>query len=209
MLALLLFLLFLLGHPPTSHESPTAYPCINGRLMFVVDVSTDLTKESYQKQTDFLSYNVFTDEWTDLSRLTLVQYDQTAWDIPFDDEEVAGDVRLELRNADQLTYANLTRVFETIYRWKPQRSEETVHLLVFVSRIDQAAVDTSRPFVQSLQQKNYELTFVAVGGQLDAALFYQLSANLIQWDVERQNRSVDFVRQTFYNETYEQMQGFY
>ncbi|KAI6233115.1 Eukaryotic aspartyl protease [Aphelenchoides fujianensis] len=47
-----------------------------------------------------------------------------------------------------------------------------VHLLVFVSRIDQTTVDASRPFVRSLQQKNYALTFVAVGEQLDSALLY-------------------------------------
>ncbi|KAI6221941.1 hypothetical protein M3Y99_01520400 [Aphelenchoides fujianensis] len=195
MFVFLLFLLLSSVHPPTIDGAPTAFPCRNGRLMFVVDVSEELKATDIQKQVDFISNRVFTDEWTELERLTLVQYDQTAWDIPFVDDETAADVRREVRNVVQVSYANLTRLFESIDRWQKEAAAEVVHSIVFVSRIDQATVDAIRPFVQRLQQKNYELTFVAVGAQLDAALFLQLSPLLIQWDVERQDAPADWSSQ--------------
>ncbi|KAI6228733.1 hypothetical protein M3Y99_01193300 [Aphelenchoides fujianensis] len=186
------FLLLSSVHPLPTDGAPTAYPCRNGRLMFVVDVSEELKAADFKKQVDFLSNRVFTDEWTALERLTLVQYDQTAWDIPFVDDETAADVRREVRNVVKVSFANLTRLFESIDRWQKEAAAEVVHSIVFVSRIDQATVDAIRPFVQRLQQKNYELTFVAVGAQLDAALFLQLSPNLIQWDVKRQDTPADW-----------------
>ncbi|KAI6241923.1 hypothetical protein M3Y99_00295600 [Aphelenchoides fujianensis] len=139
------------------------------------------------KQLAFLSNQVFTDEWTNLERLVFVPYNQRAFEQTFTADNTAADVRQQLAELKQSRPSNLSTLFAVLDSWQQQPAESPVHLLVFVSRIDQAAVDASRPFVRSLQQKNYALTFVAVGGQLDAALFFELSSNLIRWDVERQN----------------------
>ncbi|KAI6234216.1 hypothetical protein M3Y99_00829300 [Aphelenchoides fujianensis] len=139
------------------------------------------------KQIAFLSSNVFTDEWTNLERVVLVPYNQRAFEQTFTADSTAADVRQQLAQSKQSRPSNLSTLFAVLDSWQQQPAESPVHLLVFVSRIDQAAVDASRPFVQSLQQKNYALTFVAVGGQLEPALFEELSPNLIPWDVERQN----------------------
>ncbi|KAI6241885.1 hypothetical protein M3Y99_00291100 [Aphelenchoides fujianensis] len=155
--------------------------------MVAIDVSTTLKEDHFNKEIDFLSYNVFTDEWTDLDRLTLVQYDEEVWLRPFAADETASDVRQQLRDTKRLTPANLTRALETIDRWQSKEAEEVVHLIVFVSKINKTLVHACLPFVQSLQLKNYELKIVAVGGLLNASLLLELSPNVIQWDVERQN----------------------
>ncbi|KAI6230669.1 hypothetical protein M3Y99_01037300 [Aphelenchoides fujianensis] len=132
------------------------------------------------KQINFLTHQVFTDEWTDLERLTLVQYNQRAFEQTFTADNRAADVRQLLGEAKQQQRpSNISTLFSVLDFWQQQPAESPVHLLVFVSRIDQATVDESRLFVQSLQRKHYALTFVAVGGQLDSSLFYQLSPNLI------------------------------
>ncbi|KAI6230295.1 hypothetical protein M3Y99_01076000 [Aphelenchoides fujianensis] len=148
-----------------------------------------------QKQIAFLSNQVFTDEWTNLERLVLVPYNQRAFEQTFTADNTAADVRQQLAQLTQSRPSNLSTLFAVLDSWQQQPAESPVHLLVFVSRIDQAAVDASRPSVRSLQQKNYALTFVAVGGQLDAALFLQLSPNLIQWDVNAQNVPAGWTQQ--------------
>ncbi|KAI6233477.1 hypothetical protein M3Y99_00909300 [Aphelenchoides fujianensis] len=200
MFSLLLFLLLFAHGPPADASSPTAYPCIDGRIMMAIDISTELSGTNFEatikcreeinrsiKQINFLSHQVFTDEWTDLDRFTLVQYAEFAWERPFGAQEFAVDVRNQLQDVVQHMEPNLTRAFETIDYWQSEGANDVVHLIVFVSKIDQQIVDASRPFVQRLQQKNYELTFVALGAQLESALFSQLSPNLIQWDVDQQN----------------------
>ncbi|KAI6241898.1 hypothetical protein M3Y99_00292700 [Aphelenchoides fujianensis] len=189
----MLFFFLLLFHLLQSSlsDASAAYPCIDGRITIAVDISTELSAADFQastrKQIAFLSNQVFTDEWTNLERLVLVPYNQRAFEQTFTADNTAADVRQQLAQSKQSRPSNLSALFAVLDAWQQQPAESPVHLLVFVSRIDQAAVDASRPSVRSLQQKNYALTFVAVGGQLDAALFYELSPILIPWDVERQN----------------------
>ncbi|KAI6221354.1 hypothetical protein M3Y99_01556200 [Aphelenchoides fujianensis] len=181
MFFLLLFLLLFAHGPPADASSSTAYPCIDGRIMMAIDISTELSGTNFEAST------LFTDEWTDLDRFTLVQYDQVAFQRPFSAQESAANVRQQLSQEKQQRSSNITTLFAVLDFWQQEPAESTIHLIVFVSRIEQKMVDGSRPFVNNLQKKNYELTFVAIGAQLVSALFSQLSSNLIQWDVEQQN----------------------
>ncbi|KAI6241921.1 hypothetical protein M3Y99_00295400 [Aphelenchoides fujianensis] len=189
---LLLFLLL----PLVIDGSTRTFPCINGRIMIAVDVSTELTAENFQKEIAFLSNNVFTDEWTDLDRLTLVQYDEVAWGRPFGARQTAAAVRLQLEDAVQHSPPNLTRAFETIDQWQAERAEESVNLIVLVSSIDQKIVHASLPLVSSLLQKNYRVSFVAVGHDVSSQLLGQLQADvLIEWDVDEMNVPIDWYQQ--------------
>jgi hypothetical protein len=58
--------------------------------------------------------------------------------------------------------------------------------IIFVTDISQATVDQVRPFVLDLQNKGCNLTFVAVGNNVQAYLLKQLSSKIITWDIDQE-----------------------
>lgn len=136
-----------------------------------------------QTEIRFLVNDLITKKWNHFERLTLVDYSNNVDFNEFTAKNTLEDVLEFLLDAEQFGAPNLRQLLNTINNWRIMPAPEPIHTVVFVSKIDQKIIDSIKVLVDSLQLKNYDITFVTLGSQLNTALFKPLKTNVIPWDL--------------------------
>ncbi|KAI6196168.1 hypothetical protein M3Y94_01077200 [Aphelenchoides besseyi] len=172
----------------TERNEANGVPCQDGRITIALDCSIGLSTNNFQKQINFLINDIFTYQWTNLERLTIIQKNSDCDELPFarkfSSEHTIENVDRYVKHAIQFGNPDLVQLLQQIDEHQTEFSSDIVHLIVFVSQINDTMETTAKPLVQSLMLKNYELTFVALGSNLNSSLFLDLSPNLIEWPIE-------------------------
>ncbi|KAI6206056.1 hypothetical protein M3Y94_00862400 [Aphelenchoides besseyi] len=162
------------------------HPCNNGNIILAFDNSNELSSDYFYQEINFLITMLFDDNWNHVERLTLIEYNSQAVLHSFDANQTVDDVREVLGDVPSSKHSpKLIEVLKAVNDLHVVPSTSTSHLIIFASFIDQNVVDECNSTVQTLSDKNVTITFVSLGDQLDESLFFQLSPNLIVWDLNQ------------------------
>lgn len=103
----------------------------------------------------------------------------------FKSNQTVDDVLNIILDAEQEGKPDLQRLFNSIDNSQVSSSPTPIHTIIFVSKLDQTTVKVVKPIADRLKTKNFDLTLVALGANLDLGLFNQLTPNVIPWDLAK------------------------
>ncbi|KAI6233348.1 hypothetical protein M3Y99_00928700 [Aphelenchoides fujianensis] len=184
--------------PVPVRFSYEAQPCIAGSITIALASSPELSAAFFQRQLDFLTDSLLTDDWNHLDRLAVVQYnDEDVFFQRFTHDQTTEDVRQQLRRVEQQNGPGLRDLLEDLDAWQTERPNEPVHLIVFTSESPSTRVELGhvQSAARSLESKNYVITFVAVGSDVDDHRLAELSPHVIVWDIANEQQPVEWEAQ--------------